>query len=83
MPKYFIILYTGTELWWKYINWLNATYNVYYSGDAKSTYYGYDGGRVEKGTNYGQPAEFIGSPEIITLEQWDQWNNKETNYSIY
>lgn len=87
MPKYFIILYTGTELWFKYIEWLNKTYGSCWEGTDGCNYYGYDnhdpdtyGGTYE--SNF--PSRFQNSPQIITLEQWDQWvNNKEFYFETY
>jgi hypothetical protein len=84
MPEYFIILYTGTELWEEYIIWLNKTYECNWDGDVK-VYYGYDGHKeIHNGTYYSsQITDFKNSPEVITLEQWASYIGIKQHYEIY
>lgn len=87
MPKYFIILYTGTELWYQYIAWLNKTYGSNWQGTDVGCYYGYD--NHSNKSYFGtwedrKPRGFENNPKIITLEQWDQWvNKKEIHFETY
>jgi len=79
LPKYFIIKQCNDPLWDDYIEWLNKTYNINYSGDSSSSYYGYDGNETNNGTGYTiDISYFKNNPEIITLEYWNQCIKNKT-----
>ncbi len=73
LPKYFVVKQDlDNPLCNKYIDWLNKTYGVNWTGGAQGCYYGFDGGSEFEGTNcYASPNCFQNSPTLLTLEQWD------------
>jgi hypothetical protein len=79
LPKYFVIKQCNRPLWNDYIEWLNKTYNVNYSGDSSSSYYGYDGNETNNGTGYHiDISYFKNNPEIITLDYWNKCIKNKT-----
>ena len=79
LPKYFVIKQCNRPLWNDYIEWLNKTYVVNYSGDSSSSYYGYDGNETNNGTGYHiDISYFKNNPEIITLDYWNQCIKNKT-----
>ena len=70
LPKYFIIKQCNDPLWDDYIEWLNKTYNINWSGDSKDAYYGYDGNET---SNWLNKSRFENDPIEITLEFWNKY----------
>lgn len=77
MPRYFVIKYTGSLLWWKYIAWLNKTYDCSLFGDGMHYYYGYD----DNVDCHPEIGDFKNNPVVLTLEQWSKY--QKLNFEIY
>lgn len=73
LPKFFVVERQENELWTKFINWLNITYEQEWNGTAFN-YYGYDGNNLanNNGTDgWDSIKVFKNNVQLLTLEEWD------------
>ena len=83
LPKYFIVKRDSLNpLWDKYINWLNKTYRVRWSGRGYA-YYGFDRSAGDNGTDaFDSIHRFKNNPTLLTLEEWDSIVNPKEEFIL-